>query len=253
MSIRGLLGALAARQPAALFLLAAIGFGAWAVLLAPQATLPGTDALMAAMMRPTATGPYLAAAAFMWIVMMVAMMTPAVIPVATVYHRIQRTSRPNLATLSLATGYLSAWIFFAFTGAAGQWLLHTADVLHGARLGAGAWVAAGLLVAAGVYQLTPLKAACLKHCRSPMGFFMTHWRPGYGGAWVMGLHQGIFCVGCCWVLMLLMFAGGTMSLATMALLSTMILAERLLPAGPWVSKLPAGLLILLGCALAVSA
>lgn len=105
-------------------------------------------------------------------------------------------------------------------------------------LGSGVAVAAVLLMAAGAYQLTPLKEACLAGCRSPLGFFLENWREGRAGAFSMGLRHGSFCVGCCWALMLLMFAGGAMSVATMAALCAFVLAERLLPAGPWVSKLP---------------
>src|SRR5262249_60372806 len=89
-----------------------------------------------------------------------------------------------------------------------------------------------VLLAAGVYQLTPWKDACLHHCRSPMSFFVEHWSPGAWGAVGMGLRHGLYCVGCCWVLMLLMFAGGAMNVLTMAVLGGFILAERLLPAGP---------------------
>jgi predicted metal-binding membrane protein len=110
----------------------------------------------------------------------------------------------------------------------------------------GALGAGLLLLAAGIYQLTPWKTACLRHCRSPAGFFLEHWSPGARGAIAMGLRHGLYCVGCCWVLMLLMFVGGTMSVLTMAVLCGFILAERLLPDGPWVSRIPGTAMIVSG-------
>ena len=136
------------------------------------------------------------------------------------------------------SGYLTGWLAFSVVAAVVQWWLHSRGFLHGMTLVSGATLAATLLIAAGIYQLTPLKEACLARCRSPLGFFLAHWRDGRMGAFTMGLRHGLFCVGCCWALMLLMFVGGAMSVATMAAVCVFVLAERLLPAGPWVSKLP---------------
>ena len=106
-----------------------------------------------------------------------------------------------------------------------------------------------MLLVAGIYQLTPWKAACLRHCRSPIGFFLQHWSPGAWGAVRMGLRHGLYCIGCCWMLMLLMFVGGAMSVLTMAVLCGFILAERLLPPGPWVSRIPGAAMIAWGAML----
>ncbi|MGB1881089.1 MAG: DUF2182 domain-containing protein [Gammaproteobacteria bacterium] len=200
--------------------------------------------LMQFMMNPGAAGAYYLAATIMWVVMMIAMMTPAVVPMALVFRGMHKGAAVDLATFCFASGYLAGWVLFSFAAAALQWLLHERGVLHGMALATTAHVAGGLLVAAGLYQLTPLKEACLAHCRSPLGYFMAHWRDGLGGALQMGLRHGLFCIGCCWVLMLLMFAGGAMSVMTMLALSVFILAERLLPAGPWAARLPGvGMLI----------
>ncbi|HCU89895.1 MAG TPA: metal-binding protein, partial [Gammaproteobacteria bacterium] len=110
-----------------------------------------------------------------------------------------------------------------------------------------------ILMLAGAYQLTPMKEACLSRCRSPIGFFLANWRAGRLGAIRMGLQHGLFCIGCCWMLMLLMFVGGAMSVVTMALLSMFILAERVLPSGPWVSWMPGIALIAWGAYLAIFA
>ena len=135
------------------------------------------------------------------------------------------------------------------SAAAVQWWLHARGVLHGMDLATAPRVSGVLLIAAGLYQLTPFKSACLAHCRGPLGFFLEHWRPGLGGAFVMGARHGTFCLGCCWVLMVLMFAGGAMSVPTMAALSVFILAERLLPPGPWVARAPGLVLVMLGLGL----
>jgi predicted metal-binding membrane protein len=201
--------------------------------------------LMWRMMAPQAAGPYLLAAATMWLVMMIAMMIPAVLPLAGVFHALASRRGVRRYTLLFATGYLLAWSAFALLGAGLQWGLHLGGWLHGHVLGLSASLMGVVLLAAGVYQLTPLKRACLEHCRGPLGFLLERWRDGAIGALRMGLDHGLYCIGCCWVLMLLMFAGGVMSVPTMALVCAFILAERLLPGGPWVSSLP-GLALIVG-------
>ena len=119
-----------------------------------------------------------------------------------------------------------------------QWWLHAQGALHGHLLVTSAGLTGATFIGAGVYQLTPFKDACLSRCRSPLGFFVNHWKSGRLGALQMGFRHGLYCTGCCWVLMLLMFASGTMNVTTMAMLSAFILADRLLPAGPWASKIP---------------
>ena len=231
---------------AALLIVAVI---AWAFLLASEAAMTDMTGngpvinLMWLMMTPSEAGPYLLAASAMWIVMMIAMMTPAAMPMAFVFRRMDRGSASNLDTLIFSSGYLAGWSFYSLVAALLQWWLHVRGTLHSHLLVTGAGLAGAILIGAGIYQLTPLKEACLNRCRSPLGFFMEHWREGRFGAFVMGLHHGLYCVGCCWVLMLLMFVGGAMSVATMAALSVFILAERLLPAGPWVAKIPGFVLI----------
>ncbi len=209
--------------------------------------------LMWLMMAPQAVAGYLAAAALMWIVMMVAMMIPAVLPMAVVFRGIHRGAHADLDTGLFASGYLVAWSLFSLLAAGLQWGLHSSGALHGHTLASGPRLAAAILVAAGLYQLTPLKEACLARCRSPVSYFMEHWADGRLGAWRMGMHHGLYCIGCCWVLMLLMFAGGAMSVATMVALCVLILAERMLPAGPWVSRLPGVVMIAAGVGLALSA
>lgn len=203
--------------------------------------------LARAMMAPEETGPYLGASALMWIVMMAAMMAPAALPITLVFLRLDRergATRPGSGLL-FAAGYLAAWFGFALVATLVQWLLHRASLLHGMVMAAGPVLAGATLLVAGTFQLTPLKEACLSHCRTPMGFLLGHWRPGPSGAFRMGLHHGTYCLGCCWALMLIMFAAGVMSVAAMAVLTVFILAERVLP-GRWATRFPGVLLIAWG-------
>jgi predicted metal-binding membrane protein len=240
---------------AALVAVAAI---AWAFLVVSESAMTSMRGdgmvmqLMWLMMAPATVAPYLGAAALMWIIMMVAMMVPAVLPMAAVYRGIHRGAHTHLDTCLFAAGYFLGWTVFSLAAAGLQWWLHVSGMLHGHLLEAGPRTAAILLIVAGLYQLTPFKEACLTRCRSPVSFFMEHWSEGHAGAVVMGLRHGLFCIGCCWMLMLLMFAGGAMSVATMAALSVFILLERILPNGPWVSRLPGLALIVAGAALAVA-
>lgn len=234
--------------------LIAIAALSWVFLVLTERSMGGAGALaglMRNMMRPGDLVPYLATAAWMWVVMMIAMMVPAVLPMARAIERAQRGGESTHPVL-FAVGYLSAWSMFALGAAALQWGLHQSGWLFGQGLALSPALAGGVLLTAGVYQLTPFKEACLRHCRSPLGFVLEHWRSGPGGALSMGAHHGLYCVGCCWLLMLLMFAGGAMSVLCMAAISVFILAERVLPEGPWVSRIPglalsgAGALLWLG-------
>lgn len=169
----------------------------------------------------------------MWMVMAVAMMLPTAIPVIATFDDIQGAARAKgLADVPgwmFAAGYLAVWGALAFGAAALQWGI--TSVLGEEPIFATSVPVIGgaLLIAAGLYQWSALKAACLSQCRSPMRFFMTHWRDGRVGAFRMGMRHGIFCVGCCWALMVLMFVGGTMNLVWMAVLTVIMLLEKVLP------------------------
>lgn len=207
--------------------------------------------LMWMMMSPEDALRYLWATILMWVVMMIAMMVPAVMPMLVVFRKIDRGKSSEFDTVLFAIGYLFAWSAFSVLAAALQWQLHDKGWLGGELLSIRSTAAAGILILAGMYQLTPLKESCLEKCRSPMGFFLANWRAGPIGAFRMGWQHGLFCVGCCWSLMLIMFVGGAMSVLTMALLMLFILGERLLPPGPWVARLPGLGLIAWGITLAL--
>jgi predicted metal-binding membrane protein len=166
----------------------------------------------------------------MWAVMMIAMMLPSASPVILMYQRIAR-SRPStskIGSLSFAAGYLGVWTVFSIGATAGQIGLQHASMISGA-LTLKPWAAAAVLIAGGVYQLSALKQSCLRQCQSPMGFFMTHWRDGAAGAFRMGVEHGAFCLGCCWMLMMLLFVAGVMNLAWIAAISGFVILEKVVP------------------------
>jgi predicted metal-binding membrane protein len=247
------------QQALSITALAAIAACSWYFLVETEAAMRVMRGdgifmqLMWMMMEPGDASRYLGATTTMWVVMMVAMMVPAVMPMLIVFRRLDRGANSEIDTFLFAGGYLLAWCLFSIAAAALQWLMHGAGWLDGELLSVRPLAAACVLVVAGAYQLTPMKEACLDKCRSPMGFFLANWRAGRRGAVSMGLRHGLFCIGCCWMLMLIMFVGGAMSVITMALLSTFILAERMLPAGPWVARLPGLALIAWGSYIAVVA
>ncbi len=171
----------------------------------------------------------------MWAVMMVGMMLPSVSPMVLIYAAVARKSEeqsmPVASTWAFTLGYVVIWVVFSLLATIAQWGLDQAALLSPMMVANSPWVGAGILVAAGIYQMLPIKEACLKHCRSPIHFISTHWQPGKIGALKMGLSHGVFCVGCCWVLMLLLFVGGVMNLVWIAAITIFVLLEKVLPLG----------------------
>jgi len=192
----------------------------------------------------------------MWSVMMVAMMLPSASPMILLHvkmHRQQGAGRDGaFGTVVFAAGYLLAWTGFSAVATFLQWSLERLALLSPMMVSTSPLLGAGLLLAAGVYQLTPVKDACLQHCRSPVQFLMHHWRRGKGGALLMGLDHGVYCIGCCWFLMALLFVGGVMNLVWIATLAALVLLEKVLPRGKLVARLAgagfivAGLVVLSG-------
>ena len=175
----------------------------------------------------------------MWAVMMVAMMVPSAAPMILIFARVDRskgTGRAYAATTLFALGYVAVWAGFSVTATAMQWGLQNAALLSPMMVATSTILGGILFVAAGVYQWTPLKYACLKHCRSPMAFIMGHWRPGRLGAFRMGVGHGAFCLGCCGFVMGLLFVGGVMNLAWVAAITVFVVAEKLAPKGEWVAR-----------------
>lgn len=184
----------------------------------------------------------------MWFVMMVAMMVPAASPTILLYARVHRhsnglESRPP--TAAFLAGYLACWLGFALIVSGLQiWIVSQKSIALASR-----HAAAGLLVVAGIYQLTPFKDACLRRCRSPALFLSRQYRPGRMGALRLGLLHGAYCVGCCWLLMALLFVGGVMNLIWIAGLTLLVAAEKLLPGGIWLARIAGVAMIVWGAAL----
>jgi predicted metal-binding membrane protein len=172
--------------------------------------------------------------AAMWIVMMVGMMLPSAAPMLLFYAGLMRSSpdgpRAALRVYPLAAGYLLVWIGFSLAATALQRALGS-TVLTPMMTLQSSIVAAALFVAAAIYQVTPVKRMCLDSCRSPIAFILARMRPGASGAFRLGVAHGLYCVGCCWALMLLLFAGGIMNLWTIATLTLVVLVEKLEPFG----------------------
>jgi predicted metal-binding membrane protein len=175
---------------------------------------------------------------FMWWIMMVAMMLPSAVPMILVFSGFHRNRReqgaPYVPTVVFALGYLLVWAGFSLVATAAQWSLGFGGLLSSMMASTSVLFGAVLLIAAGAYQLTPLKYACLKHCRSPLVFMSRHWRPGVWGALQMGIMHGAFCTGCCWFLMALLFYGGVMNLFWIIGLALLVLLEKVTPAGHWI-------------------
>ncbi len=176
----------------------------------------------------------------MWAVMMVAMMIPSATPMILTFAKVNRQryadQTPIPTTIVFLLGYLSVWSSFSAGATLVQWGLHSAALLSPETISVTPLLGGLLLILAGVYQFTPLKHVCLSNCRTPLGFLMTEWREGTRGALIMGLRHGLYCLGCCWPLMLLLFVAGVMNLLWVALIAGYVLVEKAIPAGQWVSR-----------------
>lgn len=228
-------------------LLAAIALS-WSYLL----TGAGMPMLAPAVWTPA----YFALMLVMWWVMMAAMMLPSAAPTILLFAALSQKSAergdPIVSTGIFATAYIIVWGGFSLLATFAQMQLDDLTLLSPMMNSASVPLGAALLIAAGVYQMTPLKYACLRHCRAPIDFFARRWRRGAKGALLMGLEHGAFCLGCCWVIMALLFYAGVMNLLWVAGLALYVLLEKLAPAGQLVSRCAGVVLILWGTALLVN-
>lgn len=196
--------------------------------------------------------PPLGIIVLMWWVMMVAMMLPSAAPAILLYAAIERRRGAAVIAPSwlFVTGYLLAWLAFALAAAALQAALIRLGAVDAMQLRVNLGMASGtLLLAAGAYQLSPWKNRCLRQCRSPAQFLTRHWRPGTFGAFRVGAMHGAACVGCCWLLMLLLFAGGVMNFALVAGLAALVAVEKIAPRGPLIARLTGVALVVAGAAM----
>ena len=235
----------------ALALIAALAWG-YVLWLAADMDMGGMDMTGfrmvpagMAMMEP-ASAPWAAiefAFVFaMWAVMMIGMMTPSAAPMILIYARAGRQRRsedkPLAATGWFAAGYFLAWIGFSFAATLAQWAIERVALLDSRMASASNVLGAIVLIAAGAYQWTPLKDTCLAQCQTPLQFLIRHggFRSDPQGCLMLGLRHGVYCVGCCWALMALLFVGGVMNVLWIALLALLVLLEKLTPIGRWIAR-----------------
>ncbi len=172
----------------------------------------------------------------MWILMSVAMMAPTIIPTLITYQDLLIAGAKKNSFWGFVLGFMSIWVFFSMVGSISQKLFSQSYFLDNSGAFVSTKLSAIFLLGAGLYQLSPLKEACLKKCRSPFTFFLQNWRDGISGSYSMGLKLGIFCLGCCWALMFLAFVGGTMNLLFMVLMTFLMILEKLPDFGKFITK-----------------
>lgn len=236
--------AAAVRRERVLLVAALIGLGglAWAYMIRMAAgTTHGHSChgMAAPMVRPWESADILMAFS-MWVAMMAAMMLPIVTPWLLVLSGEKRESDPGSTSFGTVgfflLGYVVVWTGYSALAALGQWGLGAAALLSPELAATSPVFGGGLLLAAGIYQWTPWRDACMAHCRSPLGFFMTSWRKGRRGAFTMGVRHGFYCVGCCWALMALSFVFGVMNLLWMAGVTAFLLVEKITSWGPRIGR-----------------
>lgn len=215
--------------------LAVVGAASWLYLIymawgMADMAEPAAQLFMPAMMHWGAAD--LALVFLMWTIMMAAMMLPSAVPMIRVFARsteAQSGHSTYLLTNAFVGGYLTVWTVFSAVMTLAQWGLLELRLVTPMMESASGWLSGALLIAAGAFQFAPFKHACLNKCRTPLGFLMAEWRPGPGGAFVMGLRHGAYCAGCCAMLMLLLFVLGVMNLAWILVLTLVVLGEKVLP------------------------
>jgi predicted metal-binding membrane protein len=179
----------------------------------------------------------------MWAAMMAAMMLPSAVPMVMCFSALNRRRGENTRTLLFAAGYLALWSGFGGAATAAQWALQSAGWISPMIVSVSPAFSAALLLIAGVFQFSPIKRACLRACRSPLGFLMSDWSDGLFGAWRMGMRHGLYCMGCCWALMALLFVGGAMNLLWIAALTLLVAIEKLASKGDLAARWLGGLMI----------
>ena len=240
MTTTGAVERLVARERAVvlsgLLVLAAL---CWMYLVSMAADMDRAGAMMLTITPTLWTGTEFVLMFVMWSIMMVAMMLPSATPMillfAAVNRRQQTRGRVGTPTAVFVGGYVAVWTAFSLGATILQGLLQAAGVLSPMMATTSTWLGGTVLVAAGLYQWTPLKGSCLRHCQSPLQFITRHWRRGTAGAFRMGIDHGAYCLGCCWVLMGLLFVGGVMNLLWIAGLAGFVLLEKVVPSR-WIPR-----------------
>ena len=230
-----------------IYTLAGLGMGASAIEMTPLPWREAQPSGMPGTARAAWSPGYALAMLAMWWVMMIAMMLPSAAPVILLAAALNRRAAgppPFAGAGVFAAGYLAVWLGFGAAAVAAQWALSASGLLGGGMASADARLTGALLMGAGAWQFAPAKQACLRHCRSPVDWLVRRRARGWRGAFATGIAHGGYCLGCCWALMLLLFAGGVMNLWWIAGLALVVLAEKLAPRGPVFGRwLGAGLLL----------
>lgn len=186
----------------------------------------------------------------MWSIMMIAMMLPSAAPMVLLFTTIKRkreaSSAPAVGAGIFLAGYLVVWAAFSLAATLAQWGLERTGLVSMAVTSGSATFIGAILLCAGLYQLTPLKTACLRFCQSPVLFLSSHWHGGAVGACRMGVVHGAYCLGCCWFLMALLFVGGVMNLIWVAVIAIYVALEKMLPVGSWLSRVAGAMVAVLG-------
>ena len=233
--------------------IAALSWAYLAIEAGRMGGLPGTMATMVELRPRDWTG--LVLLLLMWAVMMVAMMLPSAMPMILLQAAVARKTEEGqsfaASTGAFVAGYITVWTLFSIVATLSQAALEHLALLSPMMVANSPQLGGVLLVAAGIYQVTPIKEVCLRHCQTPLAFIATHWRSGIGGAFQMGFRHGFFCVGCCWVLMALLFVGGVMNLLWVAAIAIFVLIEKAAPFGLAVGRLAGVCMVLAGLAFVV--
>ncbi|MDX1585257.1 MAG: DUF2182 domain-containing protein [Balneolaceae bacterium] len=186
----------------------------------------------------------------MWSVMMVAMMTPSVSPMVLVFHQVyqkrEKIKRPIIPTFLFLSAYLVVWTLFSLAATLLQWGLHSAALLSPMMVSTSPLLGGVILILAGIFQFTALKYACLRRCRSPLAFILQEWNEGTQGAFMLGVKHGIYCVGCCWMLMIILFVTGVMNLLWVAIIAGFVLIEKIIPRGYLIGRITGTVLLICG-------
>ncbi len=225
------IGTLLARYSMQTLLIVALTVIGWGFLVWIVLDMDHPFARLTMPMTPDWSAANAFAVWFMWAVMMAAMMLPSALPMILTFVDLSARGGDKARGRSFVAAYLAVWFVFSAGATALQWALQRMGWVDPMIVSTSAMLTGALLLIAGVYQFSPLKRTCLSRCRTPIGFLLGEWRPGTAGAFGMGVNHGVFCVGCCWALMALLFVGGVMNLAWVAALSIAVALEKMVPRG----------------------
>lgn len=228
----------------------------WLVLMDQHMAPMASGDAQKAMAAQSGDGGLFLASVAMWAIMMTAMMLPTVVPSMAIFSQLaarRNAANSNRTTAMYVLGYSACWVLFALPAAALQSGLAGSSLLNAVAQSTNTWMSAGILIAAGLYQFSPVKTACLAKCRSPLAYLMAKWRDGAGGALVLGIKHGGYCVGCCWALMALMFVVGAMNLVWMGAITVLVLSEKVMPPAWQINRIMGAAFVIAGIWLAARA